>query len=631
MKKLYTHLLFMVLLVCSNRLNAQIIKTIAGNGINMYTGDGGLATLARITPSPVRAVDKFGNIYIVSGNVSNRIRVISPAGIIATFAGTSTWGFSGDGGPASAAQLHYPYDAAVDTAGNVYIADHLNYRIRKVSATTHIINTIAGNGIAATTGDGGAATAASVIPYALCVDNAGNIYFIDGYGTKVRKIDTAGIISTVAGTGTGGFSGDGGPATAANLAMNYGICLDSSNNLYLACDTRIRKIDIATGIINTIAGTGSTTYTGDGILATAASFVAMTLCIDASTSELYIQDIGHERVFKIDAAGMFYTVAGTGVAGYSGDGGPATSAQLYNPEGAAVDACGNLYIGDVANYRIRKITFNPSPIATISIAVAPNDTVCAGTPVTYTATTTGASTAGYQWYKNGVAVPGATNATYTYAATVAEGGDSVRCVYTGVDLCSFSGHPVSNTLHVVATPLTVPVISLSSVPAGAATAGSVVTVNATVALAGSSYSIDWYRNSVLFATTTVPYALYTKAAGTDVITARIRSTDETGCYDTTTAVAINIAQAMVGVAPVVPVLDASLYPNPAHHLLEVAATATIAQLTITNAAGRVYAAPQTATGSNCRIIDVSGLPAGLYLLQVTDVEGRRAMSRFVKE
>ena len=631
MKKLYTQLVFLLLLVCSNRLNAQVITTIAGNGINMYTGDGGLATLARITPSPVRSVDKFGNIYIVSGNVSNRIRVISPAGIITTFAGTSTWGFSGDGGPASAAQLHYPYDAAVDTAGNVYIADHLNYRIRKVSATTHIINTIAGNGIAASTGDGGAATAASVVPYALCVDNAGNIYFIDGYGTKVRKIDASGIISTVAGTGTGGFSGDGGPATAANLVMNYGICLDSSNNLYLACDTRIRRVDIATGVINTIAGTGFAAYTGDGVLATVASFNAMTLCMDKKMNILYIQDIGNDRVHKVDASGMFYTVAGTGVAGYSGDGGPATAAQLYNPEGAAVDACGNLYIGDNANYRVRKITFNPSPIATISISVAPNDTVCAGTPVTYTATTTGASTAGYQWYKNGVLVPGATNATYTYAATAAEGGDSVRCVYTGVDLCSFSGHPVSNTLHVVATPLTVPVLSLSSVPAGAATAGSVVTVNATVASAGGSYSIQWYRNSVLFATTTVPYALYTKAAGTDVITARIASTDETGCYDTTTAAGLSIAQAMVGVAAVLPVLEASLHPNPVLHLLQVTATAAIAQLAITNAAGRVYMAPQTATGSNSRSIDVAGLPDGVYLLQVTDAEGRYAMRRFVKE
>jgi hypothetical protein len=200
-----------------------------------------------------------------------------------------------------------------------------------------------------------------------------------------------------------------------------------------------------------------------------------------------------------------------------------------------------------------------------------------------------------------------------------------------VDLCSFSGHPVSNTLHVVATPLTVPVLSLSSVPAGAATAGSVVTVNATVASAGSSYSIQWYRNSVLFATTTVPYALYTKAAGTDVITARIASTDETGCYDTTTAAGLSIAQAMVGVAPVLPVLEASLHPNPARHLLQVTATAAIAQLAITNAAGRVYMAPQTATGSNSRSIDVAGLPDGVYLLQVTDAEGRYVMRRFVKE
>lgn len=278
--------------------------------------------------------------------------------------------------------------------------------------------------------------------------------------------------------------------------------------------------------------------------------------------------------------------------------------------------------------RIRKVTFNPGGIAAISIAVTPNDTVCAGTVVTFTATTTGASTAGYQWYRNGVAVPGATNATYSYTATTVEGGDSVRCVYTGIDVCSIAGNPVSNVLHIVATPLTMPSIALSSVSEAAV--GTVVTVNATVGAAGSSYSIKWYRNSVLFATTGVPIATYVKGAGTDVITARVSSTDATGCYDTATAGAINIAVAPVQVLQPQAQTAVEVYPNPATHSVTVDAGAAIKLLSLTNAAGQVYDVPHTVVAPGTHVLDVARLPAGVYLLQVTDEYGNKVVKRLVK-
>lgn len=276
---------------------------------------------------------------------------------ITTVAGTGTGGFSGDGGAATAATVYNPYDAAFDAAGNIYIADYTNHRIRKIN-TSGVISTIAGTGTSGYSGDGGDATAARLnSPIGLTVDAAGNVYIADYGNQRVRKVTTAGVITTVAGTGTIGSSGDRGAATAAGLYNPSDVVLDTAGNIYIAdCyNQRIRRVNTS-GIITTYAGTGSASFSGDGGLATAATFqFPIGIEIDRS-GQLYIADQSNRRIRKITASGIISTIAGTGTASFSGDGGAATAATFSTLiTSVAKDAAGNIYVGDGNNYRIRKI------------------------------------------------------------------------------------------------------------------------------------------------------------------------------------------------------------------------------------------------------------------------------------
>jgi len=268
----------------------------------------------------------------------------SSAQIITTIAGTGDGGFSGDGGPAAVAELYRPLQIAIDTAGDIYFIDAFNYRIRKI--THGIITTVAGNGSFSTSGDGGPATAAGLgSPFGLAVDRAGNLYLSEAGGACIRKITPSGIISSYAGTaGMPGFSGDGGPATAALLSDPGCMSTDTSGNLYFSDNQRIRKID-ATGMITTIAGTGVTGYSGDGGPATAATFSGAGAAIVDGLGNVYVADAGNFVVRKINAAGIITTCAGTGGSSFSGDGGPATAAAIGAINGLGCDFAGNLYIG----------------------------------------------------------------------------------------------------------------------------------------------------------------------------------------------------------------------------------------------------------------------------------------------
>ena len=346
-----------------------IITTVAGNGVQGYGGDGGAATSAELSGPGVVAVDSAGNQFIAE-LFNNRIRkVAAGTGTITTVVGTGAAGFSGDGGAATSAELDYPSGVDLDSAGNLYIADTDNSRVRKVDVSTGIITTLAGNGVQGHSGDGGPAASAELNqPGGVRVDNAGNVFIADTGNHVVRKVAAGtGTITTVAGNGTKGYSGDGGPATGAELHFPDGVDVDSAGDLFIA-DTnnnRIRKVDGNTGMITTVAGNGAAGYSGDGGPATSAELYSPYVVWLDIAGNLYIADTNNQVIRKVDAGtGTIGTVAGTGTLGYSGDGGAATSAELNLPFGVALDGPGNLYITDFGNDRIRKVDVaDPPPVS----------------------------------------------------------------------------------------------------------------------------------------------------------------------------------------------------------------------------------------------------------------------------
>ena len=333
-------------------VTARKITSIVGTDV--YNGDNILANTAHLDYPRNLAFDTAGNLYVADQR-SHRIRKIDINGIITTIAGTGVDGFSGDDGPATEAQLKNPRAVTVDKNGNLYISDKGNSRIRKVT-TDGIISTIAGTGEDGYSGDGGAATSARIkFPYQMKTDAQGNLYFTEASNHLVRKISTDGTISTVAGTGTTGFSGDNGAATSAQLATPWGMTLDDEGNIYISdsYNHRIRKVD-TDGNITTIAGTGTAGDSGEGGAATSA-LLNTPGCIDIDKAgNIYFTSIGNAKVKKILKNGNIVTIAGTGLQSYVKNT-VALSAGMRAPYGLTLDNSNNVYISDTFNSLVRKI------------------------------------------------------------------------------------------------------------------------------------------------------------------------------------------------------------------------------------------------------------------------------------
>jgi sugar lactone lactonase YvrE len=317
-----------------------------------------------VRPSAI-VFDAQGNLYFAeTGN--HVIRRFSAAGLITTVAGNGVQGFGGDGVAATAAELDSPGGLAMDAAGNLFIADTHNHRVREVAAATGIITTIAGTGVAGFSGDVSLATAARLdLPTALAVDLAGNVYVADTDNHRVRRIAAGtGMITTVAGDGVEGFAGDGGLATGAAIDSPNGLAVDAAGNLYVA-DThngRVREVSATTGIISTVAGADAAqTFSGDGSVATGAGLaLPRGLTIDAA-GNIYVADSGNHRVRRISAAGTITTAAGQGTETFAGDGAPAVAASLDSPQAVAISPAGLLTLADSDNQRIRQLDALPSP------------------------------------------------------------------------------------------------------------------------------------------------------------------------------------------------------------------------------------------------------------------------------
>ena len=376
--------------------SAGIVSTVAGTGIAGFSGDGGPATAAQLNLPYGLAVDANGYLYIADLN-NNRVRRVSPTGVIATYAGSGGNSSSGDGGPATSAQMLSPRNVALDSAGNLYISEFSAHRVRKVTPAG-LISTSAGTGIEGFAGDGGPATAAQLaFPAGLALDRMGNLYIADSQNQRVRQVLVTGQIVTIlggtaatamltpvavvldvsgdllvadttpavhefttagewivaAGTNTTGFSGDGGPATAAKLIAPFDLSIDPNGNLYIADQDRIREV--TQGLITTVAGADYLYGIGDGGSATSAElYVPSAVALDGA-GNFYIADTGTNRIRQVSAAGIISTIAGTGVSAAGGEGTLAVETSLMMPTGVAIDQFGNVLIVESGANRIREV------------------------------------------------------------------------------------------------------------------------------------------------------------------------------------------------------------------------------------------------------------------------------------
>lgn len=527
------------MVTCPVKTAAQIITTFAGNGLAGYYGNGGAATLAILNSPTCIAIDGAGNVYI-NDQRDNCVRKVNTPGVISTFAGTDTGGYNGDNITAFTAKLNQNWGVAVDDTGNLYIADQENYRVRKVN-TSGIITTFAGNGIPGYSGDGGPATAAQMqAPLGIAVDIRGNVYISDPGSFCIRRVNPAGIISRFAGNGTYGYGGDNGLAVNAMLSYPRGIAVDTFGNVYI-CDAdnnRIRKVDTS-GIITTIAGTGMAGNSGDNGPATSAQLNSPIGIFHDNSGDIYIADFYNNRIRMISTSGIITTVAGTGVSGFSGDDGPALQAELSHPISVAIDGNGNMYIADLDNIRVRKI--NTIPALSFNPGHTQNLPVCenaGATPVNSLLAVTDLYT-GLSDTWNLIAAPVHGTAVISYT-TPTTGGVLIPSSTSYTPDAGYAGYDsfkvrVTNGIasDTIAIQVTVKPLLVS---AGTITGPSAVCVNATIHLTDTLAGGTWHSLYMASIAPTVNGSIVTGILpGIDTITYTLN-----GCGTATSTIIITV-------------------------------------------------------------------------------------------
>ncbi len=487
------------------------MTTVAGDGASAFSGgDNGPATGSQMGSPHGVAVDASGALHIADEG-SGRIRKVSN-GVITTVAGIGISGgvfgpsnpdFLGDGGPAASASLS-PQGVTIDTSGNLYIADTGNNRIRKVS--NGVITTVAGGGRGEFADNVPAAGALTPRPSAVAVDASGSVYITNPFEHRIRKISN-GVITTVAGNGAGGFSGDNGPATNASLNVPFGVAVDTSGNLYIA-DTgnqRIRKV--SNGVIATVAGNGAQGFSGDSGPATSASLDNPFGVAFDTTGNVYVADWGNNRIRRI-SNGAITTVAGNGDLGFGGDNGPATNASLFNPTGVAVDGRGNVYIADPHNARVR-----------ILVPSGPSCSAASVNPASFSLSPSGAdlsvtiqATASCPWAVGGlppwITIPAVSGAgSGTIALTVEQNSGAPRTAIlsiagTAVPVTQLGGAPAVNRNGIVPIYSAVPTIQpgswISIFGSGLSAGTSVWNGDFPTSLGGVSVTINGKPGSLWF-------------------------------------------------------------------------------------------------------------------------------------
>ena len=523
---------------------------------------------------------------------------------ITTIAGTGVAAFGGDGGPATAAQLYSPIGICINHGQHMFIADNGNHRVRTIDPG-NIISTLAGTGASTSTGDGGPATAASFIhTHGIATDSSEYVYVTDYVGCRIRKFMPGGSITTIAGTGTCAYAGDGGPATAAAIYSPAGITIDKRQNIYFSDrgNARIRKVD-RYGTITTIAGDGTVASTGDGGPSTAARVGAVSMLATDADDNLFFTDMVYNRIRRIDTFGAITTIAGTGTAGFSGDWGPAVSAMLSYPDGLTIDGCGNIYFSDVSNYRVRRINI-AGIISTIAGTGMTGHTGDGGSALlARVSPSKGMSTDKYgNVYLTTNASSYIRKITVVSNAPVFTGGatqaivtcmDSVRNIDTVMEVRDL------DTLQQLRwTVISIPLH-------GVVVAGySAISTGAAIRPAGLTY---------------LPTAGYT---GTDSFKVQV---GDCGSLADTTTIRVTVMPCG-GWLSVSDAADAGLhvYPNPATTMLTITSAEAMGTIALYNMVGEMVGNYESSAVK--MQLNIAHLPAGVYLVKA----GGRVVSRFVK-